>query len=100
VAVQWKRVDVTEYEPPAEGFDLVVGHDRTNPTEGWGGPKDTAVLYGPDDVVADLDALDVVKAERARRPVPADEGEQTAIDVLVRAVRPRRRDEVQPSTTT
>jgi SAM-dependent methyltransferase len=123
VSVQWERADITEYESPAEGFDLVivmylhlpessrrtafrraadavapggtllvVGHDRTNPTEGWGGPKDAAVLYGSADVVVDVEGLDVVKAERVRRPVQADDGERTAIDVLVRAVRPRRSD--------
>ena len=119
VSVQWERADVTEYQPPAEGFDLVVvmylhlpeivapdrvpprrrrgqkpggtllvvGHDSTNPNDGWGGPKDTAVLYGPDDVVADVEGLDIVKAERVRRAVQTDDGERTAIDVLVRAVR-------------
>jgi SAM-dependent methyltransferase len=123
VSVQWERADVTEYQPPAEGFDLVivmylhlpessrriafrraagavapggtllvVGHDSTNPNEGWGGPQDSAVLYGPDDVVADVDGLDIVKAERVRRPVQTGDGERTAIDVLVRAVRSRRSD--------
>jgi len=71
----------------AGGSLLVVGHDITNPSEGWGGPRDTAVLYGPDDVVADLVGLETVKAERVRRPVPTDDGEKIAIDVLVRATR-------------
>jgi SAM-dependent methyltransferase len=71
----------------AGGTLLVVGHDVTNPTEGWGGPRDPAVLYGPDDVVADLVGLETVKAERVRRPVPTDDGEKIAIDVLVRARR-------------
>ena len=44
-------------------------------------------LYGPEDVVADLDGLETVKAERVRRPVPTDDGEKIAIDVLVRATR-------------
>ena len=123
VAVQWERADLTDYQPPAAGFELVivmylhlaeasrriafrraagavapggtllvVGHDITNPNEGWGGPKDTTVLYGPDDVVADVEGLDIVKAERVRRPVRTDDGERTAIDMLVRAIRPRRRD--------
>ncbi len=123
VSAQWERADVTEYQPPAEGFDLVivmylhlpeasrrtafrraagavapggtllvVGHDSTNPNEGWGGPKDTAVLYGPDDLVADVEGLDLVKAERVRRPVQTDDGERTAIDVLVPAARPARSD--------
>ncbi len=71
----------------AGGSLLVVGHDITNPSEGWGGPRDSAVLYGPDDVVADLVGLETVKAERVRRPVPTDDGEKIAIDVLVRATR-------------
>jgi SAM-dependent methyltransferase len=71
------------------GTLLVVAHDITNPNEGWGGPKDKAVLYEPDDVVADLDGLEIVKADRVDRPVQTDEGEKTAIDVLVRAVRRR-----------
>lgn len=123
VSVLWERADVTEYQPPVGGFDLVVvlylhlpererrrafqtaadavaaggillvvGHDITNPNDGWGGPKDTAVLYGPDDIVTDIEGLDIVKAERIRRAVQTDDGERTAIDVLVRAVRPRRDD--------
>ncbi len=72
----------------AGGTVLVVGHDNTNPSEGWGGPRDASVLYGPDDVVADLGPLEIVKAERVRRPVHSDDGDRVAIDVLVRAVRP------------
>jgi len=71
------------------GTLLVVGHDITNPSAGWGGPSDAAVLYGPEDVVADLVGLEMVKAERVRRPVPTDDGEKIAIDVLVRATRPQ-----------
>ncbi len=52
------------------------------------GPSDSAVLYGPEDVVADRDGLETVKTERVRRPVHTDDGEKIAIDVLVRARRP------------
>jgi hypothetical protein len=45
-------------------------------------------LFTPDDLAADLAALDVVKAERVRRPVTTNDGEVEAIDALVRAVRP------------
>jgi len=69
------------------GTLLVVGHDITNPNKGWGGPSDPAVLYGPEDVAADLDGLEIVKAERVRRPVQTEHGEKVAIDVLVRATR-------------
>ena len=118
VSLRWRLADVTEYEPPPDGFDLVivmylhlpaelrraafgraaaavapggtllvVGHDITNPEAGYGGPRDTSVLYGPDDVVADVDGLEIVKATRVERPVATDDGEKTAIDVLVRATR-------------
>lgn len=70
------------------GTLLVVAHDRTNLESGWGGPRDPAVLYGPADVVADLPELHVVKAERVERVVDQPDGPRTAIDLLVRAVRP------------
>lgn len=66
------------------GTLLVVGHDRTNLTGGVGGPQDPVRLYTPEEVVAALAGLRVVRAERARRPVP-DQGD--AIDTVVRAVR-------------
>jgi len=70
------------------GTLLVVGHDTTNLTEGWGGPRDVSVLYGPDDVAADVADLEIVKAQRVDRPVMTDDGPKAAIDVLVRAIRP------------
>lgn len=70
------------------GTLLVVGHDTTNLTDGWGGPRDATVLYGPDDVVADISDLEIVDATHVDRPVVVtDDGPKTAIDVLVRAVR-------------
>lgn len=66
---------------------LVVGHDATNLTEGVGGPQDPAVLFSPEDIVGDLPGLEIGRAERARRPVATDNGEVTAIDAVVRAVR-------------
>jgi SAM-dependent methyltransferase len=69
------------------GTMLVVGHDLANLTEGYGGPQDPAVLFTPDDLVSDLEGLDVIKAERVRRPVQTDDGEVQALDALVRAVR-------------
>ena len=66
---------------------LVVGHDSTNLTEGVGGPQDPEVLFGPEDIVGDLDGLEIERAERARRPVATDDGEVDAIDTIVRAVR-------------
>lgn len=71
------------------GTLLVVGHDATNPTDGYGGPSDPSVLYGPADVVAALpDRLVVDKAERVRRPVATADGTSSAVDALVLAHRP------------
>ena len=73
------------------GTLLVVGHDTTNPTDGYGGPQNPDVLFSPDDdVVADLagSGLVVEKAERVPRPVMTEDGPRVAIDALVRAWRP------------
>ncbi len=67
------------------GTLLVVGHDLTNLTDGYGGPQDPSVLYGPNEVVAALPELTFVKAERVRRPVTTEHGSVDGIDVLVRA---------------
>jgi len=75
------------------GTMLVVGHDTTNLAEGTGGPRDVAVLFSPQDVVADLSdlpGLTVQKAERVRRPVPGSE--RAAIDALVRLRREGREE--------
>ena len=75
------------------GTLVVVGHDLDNLANGVGGPPDPAVLYTPDDVVADLvssgvDGLVVERASRVLRPVTGDGGvERQAIDCLVRVHR-------------
>lgn len=85
------------------GTLLVIGHDLTNLTEGVGGPKDPAVLFTPEDVLADLDGLGLrtVRAERVHRTVGAEPepepepepghggggGEGVAVDALVRLKR-------------
>ncbi|OEV36409.1 methyltransferase [Kitasatospora aureofaciens] len=75
------------------GTLLVVGHDLTNLTEGVGGPQDPAVLFTPEDVLADLAeyGLHTVRAERVHRTVgePGHGGGLTsvAIDALVRLER-------------
>lgn len=76
------------------GLLLVVGHHTANLAEGVGGPQDPAVLFTPQDVVADLaeePGLIVAKAERVRRPVTTSDGERTAIDALVRVRRVEQR---------
>ncbi len=68
------------------GTFLLVGHDSTNLTDGVGGPSDPAVLYTPDDIVAELPELEIEEAEHVLRDI---EGEaRPAIDALVRARRP------------
>lgn len=71
------------------GTLLVVGHDRTNLAEGFGGPPDPSVLYDPDQVAGDVAGLTIERAERVRRPVETPEGVRVALDALVRARRPR-----------
>ena len=70
------------------GTMLVLGHDLSNLTEGYGGPTSADVLYTPDDLVADLTGLAVERAERVIRPVEDEDGLHEAIDALVRARRP------------
>ena len=70
------------------GTLLVIGHDRDNIAPGYGGPQEPTVLYQAAEVVAALPGLIIVQAGQERRPVPADDGERTAIDTLVRAQRP------------
>lgn len=67
------------------GTFLLVGHDRTNLEQGWGGPKSPLVLYTPDQIRGELGDLTVVEAARRDRPVETEEGTAVAIDCLVRA---------------
>ena len=69
------------------GTMLVLGHDLSNLTEGYGGPTSADVLYTPDDLVADLTGLAVERAERVTRQVEDEDGLHEAIDALVRARR-------------
>ncbi|RJO76793.1 class I SAM-dependent methyltransferase [Nocardia panacis] len=70
-----------------EGTLLILGHDTTNLTDGFGGPQDRAVLFTPDDIRADLGPLSsriaIQTADRVLRPT---EG-RDAIDALVIATR-------------
>jgi SAM-dependent methyltransferase len=70
------------------GTLLVVGHDATNLTHGYGGPQDPTVLITPEEVAFDLDKLRIVRADHMDRRVDTDQGPKVAIDALVRAVRP------------
>jgi 2-polyprenyl-3-methyl-5-hydroxy-6-metoxy-1,4-benzoquinol methylase len=70
------------------GVLLVVGHDTSNLSKGTGGPQDPAVLFAPEEIVEDLTSLRIERAEQVKRTVVSDAGETTAVDALVRAVRP------------
>jgi SAM-dependent methyltransferase len=70
------------------GVLLVVGHDISNLTDGVGGPQDPEVLFCPEEIARDLPGLQIERAERVKRTVVNETGEATAIDALVRAVRP------------
>ena len=72
------------------GTLIVLGHDATNLIDGYGGPKDVSVLFTPEQVVAALGGLEVERAEKVRRAVVVNGGEEVAIDAFVRASRPSR----------
>ena len=83
------------------GTFLLVAHHTDNLTEGVGGPQDPAVLFTPDEVVADLEGTGLIvdRAERVERVVAAEgagthradgSGGGVALDVLVRAHRESR----------
>ena len=71
------------------GTLICLGHDRTNLTDGYGGPRDASVLFTPEDIVAELGGLVVERAQTVRRVVRLEGGEATALDAFVRAHRPR-----------
>ena len=72
------------------GTFLLVGHDASNPADGYGGPQIPSVLYTAQDVAGDLEGtgLRIGRAERVERPVHTSQGERIALDALVRACRP------------
>jgi 2-polyprenyl-3-methyl-5-hydroxy-6-metoxy-1,4-benzoquinol methylase len=68
------------------GTLLLLGHDRTNATEGVGGPSDPDLLYTADEIAAELPGLEIEKATTVLRDVRGEE--RDAIDTIVRARRP------------
>lgn len=64
------------------GTLLVVGHDLSNLEDGAGGPQYPELLYTVPGILELLPGLEVVKADRVRRPVEGETRE--AIDTLVR----------------
>ncbi|MGZ4520315.1 MAG: class I SAM-dependent methyltransferase [Mycobacteriaceae bacterium] len=67
-----------------DGQLLVVAHDLINLTEGYGGPPEPAILFTPDDVLAELpEGMTSVTATREHREVETSEGARTAIDAVI-----------------
>jgi SAM-dependent methyltransferase len=68
---------------------IVIGHDSSNLTEGYGGPQDSVVLYTADEVSAVLaGSLIVERSERVERPVEGEDGMHVALDNVTVAFRP------------
>jgi len=68
----------------------MIGHARSNLTEGFGGPRNPAHLWTPDEIASALRELGlrVDHCEHVRRPVDTEDGPREAIDLLVRALSP------------
>lgn len=70
---------------------IVVAHALRNLADGFGGPQDPAVLADPTTIAAEISGLDpdlvIEKAAEVDRHVDTPDGEQTAVDLLVRAHR-------------
>ncbi len=69
------------------GYVLVVGHDRENLTQGYGGPRDPEVLYSGEMMERAFPNLRLYRNERVIREVETEEGARRAIDRLAWARR-------------
>lgn len=69
------------------GTLLVVAHDLDNLEHGYGGPPTADVLYTVELVTSSIADLQVVEAAPVSRVVPTPDGDRTAIDTLVLAIR-------------
>ena len=70
-------------EPDGEVF--MIGHDRSNIEEGYGGPQVPEILWDVESIRSWLSRLTVIEAQVVRRPIDTDEGVVFARDTLVRA---------------
>lgn len=77
------------------GTLLVVGHDRSNLTDGTGGPRDPEVLFTADEIALELPGLVTEQAAVVRRPGAAA---PAPIDAVVRASRPHPSENEPPTT--
>lgn len=77
----------------SNGILLIIGHDTSNLTEGYGGPQDAGVLYTAADLEADLQDLIhsgtyvVERSGRFAREVTVGETTHVAWDVLLKVRR-------------
>ncbi len=69
------------------GTILVIAHDESNLTHGYGGPPSAEISYTVDRTVKAFDGLDIGTAEVAKRTVNTPAGPQIALDTLVLATR-------------
>ncbi len=69
------------------GEVFMIGHARRNLAEGVGGPKSPAVLWDPEELREDLEAIGLVVDECAEVMRPVAGAERDAIDLQARARR-------------
>lgn len=70
------------------GTLFVIAHDRSNVSDGYGGPPSASVCYDVTESVAALAGLTIERAEVVERTVTNDDGVHTALDTLIIATRP------------
>jgi SAM-dependent methyltransferase len=67
---------------------VMIGHDRTNVTDGVGGPPLPDILYTPELLARAADGLVIDTCERVLRPVETADGVRSAIDTTLVARAP------------
>jgi 2-polyprenyl-3-methyl-5-hydroxy-6-metoxy-1,4-benzoquinol methylase len=65
------------------GHLVVIGHDRTNISDGIGGPQIADILYTPELLADAATKLTIEICERVLRLVETDSGTQNAIDTVL-----------------
>ena len=70
------------------GIVLLVAHHADNLEHGHGGPDYPEVLYSEADLRSDFDDLNLVRNERVTRSVALENGEATALDIVLVATTP------------
>jgi SAM-dependent methyltransferase len=70
------------------GRILVIGHDLSNLSAGYGGPQRPELLYTPETITGELAGVTVERAERVTRHIVEEPAANDAIDTLVIGRRP------------